>query len=197
MNALSVLFVRSEDARGVEAAQEPACFRDLHLDQVVVAMTRGRSEYNLTPFFYTPLHDVDAISYRQEILKDLENPVILGLVQAFGRHLHVMRDQLEGARKRYYPYQAAAWFRDAVQTYCTAIEEFGSGLMQVSLASRGLTRFLDYLNDYRQSQAFRELQLDTERLQQELASIGYRLRLKGPRIEVYPVADSQNYSTEI
>lgn len=197
MNNLSVLFVRPQDALGVDTAQEPDFFTDLNLDQVVTALTRGRSEYDLTPFFYTPLHDVDAILYRQEILKDLENPDLLSLIQVFGKNLHVMREQVEGAQKRYYPYQAAAWFRDAVQTYCTAVEELGSGLMEVSLASRGLTRFKDYLNDYRQSRVFQELHLDTERLRQELASIGYQLHLKGLRVEVYPASDSQNYSTEI
>ncbi len=197
MTSLSMLFVRPEDAQDVETAQEPAFFADLNLDQVVVAMTRGRSEYDLIPFFYTPLHDVDAISYRQEILKDLEHPDVLSLVDAFGRHLRLMRDQLDGAQKRYYPYQRAAWFRDAVQTYCTAVEEFGAGLMHVSLASRGLVRFRDYVNDYRRSPAFQELQGDTARLLEELASVGYHLRLKGPRIEVYPMANSQNYSTEI
>ena len=37
---------------------EPACFADLHLDQVADAMITGREQYDLKPFFSMPLHDV-------------------------------------------------------------------------------------------------------------------------------------------
>ena len=39
----------------VDKPEEPACFGDLHLDQVLASMVAGREEYDLKPFFYTPL----------------------------------------------------------------------------------------------------------------------------------------------
>ena len=41
----------------LDKPEEPACFGDLHLDQVLASMTAGREDYDLKPFFYTPLHE--------------------------------------------------------------------------------------------------------------------------------------------
>jgi hypothetical protein len=64
----SILFDRS--ASGVEV-DEPAFFADLNLDQVLDAITVGREAYDLEPFFYTAVRDVDAVRYRHEVLRDL------------------------------------------------------------------------------------------------------------------------------
>jgi hypothetical protein len=50
--------------------QEPDFFADFNLDQVLELMTAGREQYELTPFFYAPLHDVAAVRYRHEVLRE-------------------------------------------------------------------------------------------------------------------------------
>ena len=74
----SILFV--QDAVGTEAVNEPGCFGDLHLDQIVTSVTAGREEYELAPFFYRPLHDVEAVHYRHHVLRDLERVPVLEAV---------------------------------------------------------------------------------------------------------------------
>ena len=54
----------------------PDFFIDLNLDQIINAITSGKDEYNLKPFYYTSLKDFDSIAYRREILQDLENPIL-------------------------------------------------------------------------------------------------------------------------
>lgn len=64
----SILF---DEPDAAVVPDQPGYFTDLNLDQVVAAITVGRGEYNLAPFFYTRLRTADAIAYRQEILRDL------------------------------------------------------------------------------------------------------------------------------
>ena len=52
---------------------DPSVFADLNLDQVFAAVTAGRDEYDLIPFFSAPLHDVQAVEYRHQILRDMED----------------------------------------------------------------------------------------------------------------------------
>ncbi len=77
MTFQSILFEKAEDSLKKETVEAPVFFGDLNLDQIVEAVTAGREEYNLRPFFYTPLNDIDAIKYRQEITQDLENEILL------------------------------------------------------------------------------------------------------------------------
>ena len=57
----SILFEATEDSNKRETHQAPVFFTDLNLDQIIDAITAGKEEYNLKPFFYTSLHDIDAI----------------------------------------------------------------------------------------------------------------------------------------
>src|SRR2546425_8471572 len=72
----SILFARADDRPKEELTEAPNFFGDLNLDQIVAAITAGKEEYSLTPFFYASLHDVDAIRYRHELFQDLENPTL-------------------------------------------------------------------------------------------------------------------------
>ena len=73
----SILFDRAEDNMKKETIESPAFFVDLNLDQVINAITAGKQEYNLKPFFYTSLKDRATIKYRQEIARDFENEILL------------------------------------------------------------------------------------------------------------------------
>ena len=73
----SILFDRS--GMSVDDREEPEIFGDLNLDQIVDSITAGRDEYNLKPFFYAPLSDVETVRYRYEILRDLEDEAVAGV----------------------------------------------------------------------------------------------------------------------
>jgi hypothetical protein len=64
--------------------EEPDFFVDLNLDQLVASMLAGREQYELKPFFYTPLHDVAAVRHRHEALRELEKPDVLESITRFG-----------------------------------------------------------------------------------------------------------------
>jgi hypothetical protein len=61
----------------------PTFFRDLNLDQVVRAAAPYVPDHEIAAFFYTPLQDVDAVVYRQEVMLDLESEATKRAILAF------------------------------------------------------------------------------------------------------------------
>jgi DNA mismatch repair protein MutS len=108
MRFTGILFDRPHSI-DADQREEPACFGDLHLDQVLVSMTAGRESYDLKPFFYTPLRDVAAVRYRHEVFRDLEMPEVLGPVRAFAEQMRRVRDHLAQAKKLRYKLQRQRW----------------------------------------------------------------------------------------
>lgn len=197
MGFSSVLFP-TPDLRSKAATREaPAFFHDLNLDQVVATITAGRQEYDLAPFFYGALHDRDAITYRQEIMRDLEDPIPMQTVTSFSQRMREMRQHLEQASKLYYKYEKAWWFLAAVQTYCEAIERLQQDLCGLDLESRGLRAFSAYLVEYVRSATFRQLAADTRKLVSDLSAIEYCLLIKDSRVMVRHDDGEVDYSAEV
>src|ERR1700693_1559753 len=101
----SVLFTNPEDGAGQETAASPDFFRDLNLDQVFDGITVSKVDYNLKPLFYTRLRDIDAIRYRHEVQRDLEDPALLQSIRSFARKMVDMRAYLTTAGKLHYKHQ--------------------------------------------------------------------------------------------
>jgi DNA mismatch repair protein MutS len=79
----SILFEYPAGGAGVDDLTEPDFFVDLNLDQVLASMTAGREQYRLKPFFFAPLHQVAAVAYRHEVLRDLEKAEVLEPIRKF------------------------------------------------------------------------------------------------------------------
>jgi len=193
----SILFERTEDSIKKETLEAPAFFADLNLDQIIDAITATRQEYNLKPFFYTPLHDIDAIMYRHEILRDLENRTLFEQIQAFARKMRSMREHLAQADKLYYTYQKERWFVDAVQIYCDAVICLQHDVSLVDVQSRGFAAFRAYVTDYTSSGVFTALVTETKQLQAELSEVNYCLLIKGGSVKVRKYDAEIDYSTDV
>lgn len=198
----SVLFADTRGDDDVDGRTEPACFGDLNLDQVIDTVVAGKAAYNLKPFFFTPLTELDGVVYRQEIFKDLEQADLYELATRFARaelvasftyHARVIRSDDLG----FGHYHRARGFLNAAEQYCAAITSLASGLATADLRSRGLLRLRDYLASYIGADAFSTLRTDTARLERELDSVRYSFLLKGNRITIGPYDDEPDYSAQV
>ena len=96
MSFESILFETPEDRPGVAKPEMPAFFVDLNLDQIVDAVVKGKQEYNLKPFFWSPVARVDTISYRHEVMQELEKEQPSRIIAEFAQRMHTMRGPIDG-----------------------------------------------------------------------------------------------------
>ncbi|WP_258359111.1 MutS-related protein [Moorella sulfitireducens] len=195
MTFQSILFKNPEDVK--ETVTVPGFFGDLNLDQIIDAITAGKDEYNLKPFFYTPLNDIDAIVYRQEIMQELEDETLFEQIKSFAQKIRTMREHLAQASKLHYKYQKERYFLDAVEIYCDAVNCLVDDLSLTELKSRGFLAFREYLTNYSQSEPFSSLLAETKKLQAELATVKYCLLIKGNRISVRKYEGEIDYGKEV
>jgi len=180
-----------------EAPEAPDFFVDLNLDQIVDGIAAGKQEYNLKPFFHAPLRDVDAIRYRQEVMRDLEDRGLAEKVDAFAKNMRVMRQHLALAEKMYYKYQKERWFLDAVAIYCDAVQRLARDLADPAVKSRGILVFREYAAGYVASEGFSSLFAQTRKLLADLSSVRYCTLVNGARVRVRRYESEIDYSADV
>lgn len=193
----SILFARPEDGIRAQRQKAPPFFADLHLDQIVDAITAGKEEYDLKPFFFTPLGDVDAIQYRHEVMRDLENPALLQALQAFGDQMRSMRAHLAQANKLHYAYQKESWFLDAVDLYGNAVTALARDLGALAPTARGFVALRAYLREYSVAPDFASLMAQTRALKADLATVQYCLLITGNQVTVRRYDAEADYSAAV
>lgn len=194
--AFSILFTASTAGQR-ERQDAPEAFHDLGLDQIVGAITAGRDEYDLTPFFHVMLTDLESVSYRHEVFQDLENPQINASITAFAAAMRTVRAGLGQAEELYYALQKQRWHLDAAAVYCEAVDTLVADLDAAPVRSRGLLALRDFLNAYRSSAELAALRAETAKLKSDLAAIRYTMRLKERLIEVGPYTGEIDYAAQV
>ncbi len=193
----SILFPESDEPPVGEAIDATGCFADLHLDQIIAAITAAKETYDLAPFFRRPLRTTDAVRYRHEVMRDLESPELFRSLNAFAEAMCRMRAYLLQADKFYDKYQKQALFVNAVETYCAAAERLAGDLVSVGPKSRGLSAFQCYLTDYVVSGRFLSLSQEMRKIKVDLARVKYSMLIDGLSVTVRKYASEPNLGSEI
>jgi DNA mismatch repair protein MutS len=193
----SILFEKAEGDIKKETPEAPIFFADLNLDQIIDAITNGKEEYHLKPFFYTSLKNADTIKYRQEIMRDLENEVLFEHLKSFAEKMRKMRRYIAFVDQLYYKYHKEGWFLEALKIYCEAVNCLLHDLDLADLTSHGLLAFREYLTNYAASHRFTSLEAETRKLKADLATVKYCLIIKGNRIKVRKYESEIDYSAEV
>ena len=193
----SVLTLASDDGQATEKSETPTIFRDLNLDQIVASITIGKQEYDLAPFFHHPLKTVEAVEYRQDVTRDLQDPLRLEAVNAFANGLRAVREHVAQAAKLHYKIQNRAWSLDAIELYGATSKQLLSALRAAPPRSAGLKGFLAYLDAYVGSPLFQQMVADAAALKVGLASIRYSLLIGYSFITVSAYRGEADYGAEI
>ncbi len=197
MTFKSVLFESLENNLKKETTAIPDFFVDLNLDQIIDAITDGKQEYNLKPFFYTSLNDIGTINYRQAIFQDIENKTLFGAIKFFAQKMNAMRLDLFLIDKLHYKYHKGGWFLEAVENYCEAVNCLAHDLSVTNLKSRGLLDFREYLTNYSTTDRFTSLLAETKKLRDDLYSIKYCVLIKDNCVKVSKYESEIDYSPEV
>jgi len=191
----SILF---DDAEPPRVAADPDYFVDLNLDQVVDQLTgEGRQEYELRPYFAVPLRTRELVTYRQEIVTDLEDEGLAGAVRTFAAGMRDVRHRLQVATSMRYAYQRDSWLLDGAAIYCDTVRDLAAALPQARLRAAGWLRLARYARDYVTSDAFHRLLDDVEGLQRRLAEVTYCVRVRGGDVGVSRPTGAADYSGQI
>ncbi|MHB1276536.1 MAG: MutS-related protein [Candidatus Humimicrobiaceae bacterium] len=194
----SILFKRTDDSKIKEPLEDQDFFIDLNLDQIINTIISSRQEeYNLKPFFYIPLHNIEAIRYRQEIMSDLENKNLFEGIKTFAQKMHSMRVHLVLSDKLYYKYNKQGWFLEAIDNYCDAITYLVDTLSPLDLKSLGFLTFREYMMGYSKSDSFTSLQAEMKKFKANLSNIRYCILIKGNRVSVRKYESEIDYSLEV
>jgi DNA mismatch repair protein MutS len=193
----SILFHGPGDPTRPASRNAPVYFHDLNLDQIVDAITAAWKDYDLAPFFYTPLNDLDSVAYRQEIMQDFESDVLMQAVKSFSGKIRSMRGRLDQIEKLYYKYAMERWFLGAVEIYCEAIEVLSRDLGSIDLKSRGMRAFQDYLTKYVASAFFSTLVKEARKVEADLSAIRFCLLIKNKSVTVRPYDGESDYSVAV
>lgn len=175
----------------------PAYLGDLHLDQILQSLTAGREVHDLAPLFYRRLRSVDAVLYRQHVLRDLEQEPVLAAATGFARSMREMHECLALMDRLHYARQRQRWFLEAARVYCAAVTDFVHQLADVELTSRGLESWRDHLVAYVTTREFTALQADVRDRLRDLAELQYGVHIKDNHVRVTPYEGEPDLSEEV
>jgi hypothetical protein len=181
----------------MEFQEEPHCFSDLLLDQVTAAITRGREDYRLLPFFYDHLTSRDDIAFRHEVWRDLEDQAVAAGLRFFSGEMRDVRQRINWAKKTRFEQHRRGIHLDAVTRYCDAVEHLSRTLRTNEVTSRALLEFRDVVTRYANSPTFENLARESRQLNTKLSEVRYSINVRGSRVRVLRYDGEADYGAEI
>ncbi len=193
MNYQSLLFEKIENNIIERPKREPAFFKDLNLDQIVHEILEGKEAFELDAFFYQSLEDISSINYRLDIMKEVERPDLFHCLISFAGKMKRIKDYLGYSNEVHNPYQKKKWILDTAVLYCDTVYVLYNSLISMSLQSKGMCLFREWLTDYTKSDTFQTLVGETSTLCKKFDSIRYRIEIESGKVIINTDDSDENY----
>ena len=160
----------------VEAAvTTPGFSFDVGLDRVVEGMLAGLDRYRLEPVAYRRLSSPEAVRFRQDVFRDVEESALAERLRVFGDRMTAVRRDLDLAARLRLGLQRQGTFLSAARAYCIAVRGLAQDLTDAKARSAGVRRVLRYVDAYRSSPGFRSLDHESSQVEYALEEIVYCL----------------------
>jgi len=193
----SILFPVASGDMGLEVTDQPPCFVDLNLDQIVAAIVSKRDENVLRPIFHSTFRNEHIVRHRLAVFADLERPEVLPHFPEFCETMQSVKANLAYLEKIGCKCHRNLVFLHAVSLYTQSVGTLLERLQAVSLHSDGLKYLRAYLADYAHSSAFTSLVAETADLQGNLSKITYSTLFRGDKVTVRKYASEPDYTVTI
>jgi len=174
MNLPSLLYPALAE-RTAEPSDPPGHFYDLQLDRIVREILSGHEQYALAPLFYKPLTGVDAIYYRQAIMKDMETEPIYQLFRRFSNQFITIQKHLTASTASSYPLERERLILDAAQLYGATLHDVVHGLHTLSPLSDGLKQLHMAIAEYLISDDFITFEQESGSLLAAIETLDFRI----------------------
>lgn len=200
----SILFPTREQYEKNRQTEAPECFKDLNLNQIFDPILNSTKEFGLETFFFTSLYDREVITYRQDVLRELEDSTLRALLSDFsktifsiGQNMNTIRPSLTSGDSWHNNYLTRGRMLDYADRYCHTICVLVEELSKLNFQSAGLRRFAEFLSEYHMSKSYTELLNHIKRLRDAFAEVEYCMLIKNGTIRVRKFEGQANHSTQI
>lgn len=188
--------VQITDASNSNERKLPSCFIDLNINQIMDRILLEDSDDFLTEIFYELIYDKALIIYRQDIFKDLEEPLIYDSIQSFHYTITQVLQRMAFANQADHPIQKSKYLLDAIDFYQSGILNLIHALETQAL-SAAFHQLLCILKEACEESSFINMRKQAIALKQQIENIYYNLTLSGDRIRLSFGCKEDDYCDEL
>jgi len=187
----SCLFPAQHNEPKEYTRQMPEFFKDLNLDQITSCAMENYEKFDIAKHYYTILKDEETIRYRQDAMRELEDPAVLQaaksvceILVAVSRLLPKLESSLAGQGPMENNAMTKGQFLNAAVKYIVALQDFADKASELGLKSGALRGFADHIEELFKSPGWKAFFEHTVRVRQAFDEANYCLLVKNSTIKL-------------
>ena len=202
----SVLFPNNEEyqvSHDQESIAKPY-FKDLGLDLVFKPIFDSNKQANLESFYYKPLCNIETISYRQAVAKELENAELKNIMESFSDEIHSIHLKMKKVRKDISSkksgsnnYLIYGQMLNYAGRYCQVIDKLKKSFSFLDFSSEGIMGLNKYIDYYVETESYKSMIVAIDALREEFSNLEYVMLIDGGTIKIRKYDNEADYSKNI
>lgn len=149
-------------------SSKPVFYLDLNLKQIMERINYLWGEDVSALYYFS--EDEEGEDYRREVYQDVKKPEIHKALLVFYNRMKERHKALQNKGQVRSDAQKAVWQIREISAYCNALQNLYEVLENSQITGRGLLSFRDYVGDYLASDAYKTMQQDMQKLEQQVQS---------------------------